>query len=186
VILYEESISTELKDGASGAFLVWGDPMLYDSTLRILSRIAKRERVTIEYEVIPGITSLQALAAAHKTPLNEIGESIRITTGRLFDQQQLRVGETVAVMLDGNCAFRGIQDTDTEICWGAYVGTEREILVSGRLADVAGEIEQVRSRARSEHGWIMDCYLLRRAKASVEMDTNEPSRPDNPSPKPVL
>jgi precorrin-6A synthase len=185
-ILYEESISTELKDGASGAFLVWGDPMLYDSTLRILSRIAARKRVTIEYEVIPGITSLQALAAAHKTPLNEIGESIRITTGRLLDQQQLNQGETVAVMLDGNCAFRGIQDDDTEICWGAYVGTEREILVSGRLGDVAGEIEQVRSRARSEHGWIMDCYLLRRAKASVAKDTHEPGRPDKRSPKPVL
>lgn len=171
VILYEDAISTELKDGASGAFLVWGDPMLYDSTLRILTRIAARKRVTIQYEVIPGITSLQALAAAHKTPLHEIGESIRITTGRLLQEQQLNSGETVAVMLDGNCAFKGIQDTDTEICWGAYVGTEREILISGRLGDVAGEIEQVRARARSQRGWIMDCYLLRRAKVCVAKDS---------------
>jgi precorrin-6A synthase len=89
-------------------------------------------------------------------------------------------------MLDGNCAFRGIQDADTEICWGAYVGTEREILVSGRLGDVGGEIEQVRARARSEHGWIMDCYLLRRAKASVAKDTHEPGRPDKPGHKPDL
>ena len=29
----------ELQDGETGAFLVWGDPSLYDSTLRILDRV---------------------------------------------------------------------------------------------------------------------------------------------------
>jgi precorrin-6A synthase len=183
-ILYEDLISTELKEGANGAFLVWGDPMLYDSTLRILDRIAARKRVTFQYEVIPGITSLQALAAAHRTPLNNIGESIRITTGRLLKEQWFDSGETVAVMLDGNCSFKGIQDTDTEICWGAYVGTEREILISGKLGDVADEIEQIRARARAEHGWIMDCYLLRRAKGRLDRDSNESERASSHRPTP--
>ena len=56
-----------------GGFLVWGDPMLYDSTLRIL------ERLSVEVEVIPGITAIQALAARHKIALNRIGEPVLIT-----------------------------------------------------------------------------------------------------------
>ena len=51
------------------ALLVWGDPSLYDSTLRIASRLCPKPEV----QVIPGITSLQALTAAHAIPINEIG-----------------------------------------------------------------------------------------------------------------
>ena len=40
---------------------MWGDPSLYDSTLRIIERIIARGRVVFEYEVIPGISSIQAL-----------------------------------------------------------------------------------------------------------------------------
>jgi len=64
-------------------------------------------------------------------------------------------------MLDGEQSFKKVEDPDVEIYWGAYVGTADEILVSGRLADVAGEIEAERARARAEKGWIMDAYLLR-------------------------
>ena len=34
--------------------------------------------------------------------------------------------------------------------------------MSGRLSEVAGEIERVRGEARKRKGWIMDTYLLRR------------------------
>jgi len=34
--------------------------------------------------------------------------------------------------------------------------------VSGKLGEVAGEIERVRREARERKGWIMDSYLLRR------------------------
>jgi precorrin-6A synthase len=43
-----------------GAFLVWGDPSLYDSTLRIIDQLIARGAVTFEYEVIPGISAIQA------------------------------------------------------------------------------------------------------------------------------
>jgi precorrin-6A synthase len=36
--------------------------------------------------------------------------------------------------------------------------------VSGRLRDVAGEIERLRAEARAAHGWIMDTYILHRAR----------------------
>jgi precorrin-6A synthase len=166
VLLYEQAILTELCEGECGAFLVWGDPALYDSILRIIDRILDRGHVSFEYEVIPGITSVQALAAAHKIPLNGIGESILITTGRRLNEGQAENAETVAVMLDGNCAFKGFPEKASEIYWGAYLGMDLQILVSGRLAETANEIEAAREAARAQHGWIMDCYLLRRPPAS--------------------
>ena len=66
-------IREELADGQHGAFLVWGDPSLYDSTLRIVDQVAAMKTVAFELDVIPGITSVQALAARHKIALNRIG-----------------------------------------------------------------------------------------------------------------
>ncbi len=68
-------------------------------------------------------------------------------------------------MLDGELAFRTV-DQDMDIYWGAYLGTPDELLISGRLVDVAGEIEKVRAEARARKGWIMDTYLLKRRAAS--------------------
>jgi precorrin-6A synthase len=76
-----------MVDGECGAFLVWGDPTLYDSTIRIIEAIAKGGNHELDYEVIPGISSIQALAAKHKTTLNRIGQSIEITTGRRIAQE---------------------------------------------------------------------------------------------------
>src|SRR5580698_4867937 len=41
-LIYEEMIAQELGDNQCGAFLVWGDPSLYDSTLRIINQITAR------------------------------------------------------------------------------------------------------------------------------------------------
>jgi len=43
-----------------------------------------------EWEIIPGITSIQALAARHRISLNEIGEPVHITTGRRLDRRAAR------------------------------------------------------------------------------------------------
>ncbi|PTT89704.1 precorrin-6A synthase (deacetylating), partial [Pseudomonas sp. HMWF005] len=148
--------------GQCGGFLVWGDPALYDSTIRILQAILASGRCAFEFEVIPGITSVQALAAQHKVPLNSIGCSVEITTGRRLAAGQVSEAESLVVMLDGEEAYRRVADPATSIYWGAYLGTPDEILISGKLGDVADEIERVRKAARAEHGWIMDTYLLRR------------------------
>jgi precorrin-6A synthase len=158
--VWEQLVADELADGGCGAFLVWGDPALYDSTIAVLDAIAARGRVAFELEVVPGISSVQALAAAHRVALNRVGEPVAITTGRRL-REAAPAGDAV-VMLDASCAFEAIEDRDTEIYWGAYVGTEHEILVSGRLGDVADEIVRLRAQARKRHGWIMDVYLLRR------------------------
>jgi precorrin-6A synthase len=158
--IYERMIREELADGQHGAFLVWGDPSLYDSTLRIVDQVAAMKTVMFELDVIPGITSVQALAARHKIALNRIGGPIHITTGRLLAKGM--PADDVVVMLDGDCAFKTIKDTNVDIYWGAYVGTADEILVSGKLQERGPEIEKIRSDARARHGWIMDTYLLRK------------------------
>jgi precorrin-6A synthase len=161
--VWGELIARELGEDCCGAFLVWGDPALYDSTIAVLGEIAARGQVAFEVEVIPGISSVQALAAAHRVPLNRVGEPIEITTGRRLREKVGADGGDVVVMLDAGTAFDTVEDGDTEIYWGAYVGTEHEILVSGKLRDVAQEIVRLRAEARERHGWIMDVYLLRRA-----------------------
>ncbi len=159
---YTALVERELDDGQCGAFLAWGDPSLYDSILRILREIASRRGTDFDYEVVPGISSVQVLAARHRIPLNEIGGSIAITTGRRLASSGLPDDfDHVVVMLDGNCAFTTVTE-EVDIYWGAYLGTDDEILVSGRLRDVEGEIEQRRRDARQAKGWIMDTYVLRR------------------------
>jgi precorrin-6A synthase len=160
--IFERLINEEMTDEECAAFLVWGDPALYDSTLRILQAILASGACTFEYEVIPGITSVQALAAQHKVALNQIGRSVEITTGRRLAAGQASEADSLVVMLDAQDAYRQVADQETEIYWGAYLGTPDEILISGRLKDVADEIERVRKAARLANGWIMDTYLLRK------------------------
>jgi precorrin-6A synthase (deacetylating) len=79
---YGKLIMEELDASETGAFLVWGDPTLYDSTMRILDRLRARGDFELEYEVLPGISSVQVLAARHKVALCNIGRGILISTGR--------------------------------------------------------------------------------------------------------
>jgi precorrin-6A synthase len=161
-LTFERLINEEISDGQCGGFLVWGDPALYDSTLRILQAILASGRCVFEFDVIPGITSVQALAAQHKVPLNRIGRSFEITTGRRLAAGQVSDADSLVVMLDAEDSYRQVADQETEIYWGAYLGTPDEILISGKLKDVADEIERVRKAARLANGWIMDTYLLRK------------------------
>ncbi|WP_424985374.1 precorrin-6A synthase (deacetylating) [Microbulbifer sp. S227A] len=143
------------------ALLVWGDPSLYDSSLRIAARLDPRPRT----RVIPGITALQALTAAHAIPANELGAPFVVTTGRqLRDNGWPQGTDTAMVMLDGECSFHSLDATQYDIWWGAYVGMDQELLLSGPLDKVAGQIQTTREQARAEHGWIMDIYLLRRRR----------------------
>jgi precorrin-6A synthase len=161
--LYEQMLSAELADGETGGFLVWGDPALYDGTLNLLQRIATRAADTIEIVSVPGISSVAALAAAHRLILNRVGAPVLITTGRrLAEQGMPRDVDDVVVMLDGRTAFATLPDTDLDIYWGAYLGTPDEILVDGDLHAVRDEICRRRAEARARKGWIMDTYLLRR------------------------
>src|SRR3954470_23220287 len=142
------------EDGV-GAFLVWGDPSLYDGMIDIL------ERIGVEYEVVPGISAVSALAARHRIVLNRVAGDVLITTGRRVSAGLPDGARDVVVMLDSRQAFTAL-DGEWQIYWGAYLGTRDEILISGTLSDVADEIVRVRAEARARKGWMFDTYLLRR------------------------
>lgn len=160
----EELIAANLGEGETGAFLVWGDPALYDSTPAILADVLARDGMSFEVEIVPGISSVSSLAARHGTGLNQVGGAIQITTGRRLAQGWPADADDVVVMLDARTAFTELAEPNTEIFWGAYLGMPDEILVSGPLAEVAEQIVTLRTEARARKGWIMDTYLLRRPR----------------------
>ena len=157
--LYGQLLEDELGADDIGAFLLWGEPGLYDSTLRILD-LVRQQGLALALEVIPGISSVQALAARHQIPLNRIGEPLTVLPGRRL-AEQARI-DNVVVMLVGQCAFAGLDDPQLMIYWGAYHGTEDEILVAGPLQGVKAQIVELRDQLRRRKGWLMDTYLLRR------------------------
>ncbi|MBQ66514.1 MAG: precorrin-6A synthase (deacetylating) [Marinovum sp.] len=161
-LLWRDEIFKHCPNGGRVALMIWGDPSLYDSSLRIANRlIAEEQKVSIN--VVPGLTSLQLLTAAHKIPLNTLAEPVMIMTGRnLRDGGWPNTVKTVVVMLDGDCSFDQLDGKDYTIWWGAFLGMPEQILASGPLHQCCEDIKVLRANARAEHGWIMDSYLLRK------------------------
>lgn len=155
-------IARHRPEGGRVALMVWGDPALYDSSLRIAERL-RAAGLALSVRVVPGITSVQLLAAAFAIPLNTLAAPFLVTTGRRLATDGWPVGvDTVVVMLDGSCAFRTLDPEGLTIYWGAYLGMAGELTLSGPLATASLEIVAARDAARAERGWIMDVYLLRR------------------------
>ncbi|MFF2045114.1 precorrin-6A synthase (deacetylating) [Kitasatospora sp. NPDC058170] len=160
--LVEQLIAEHLGPDETGAFLVWGDPSLYDSVIAVVDEVLARGDTSFGYEVIPGISSVSALAARHRTTLTRVGRPLQITTGRRLAEGLPEGVDDVVVMLDGQAAFAGIDPDGVEILYGAYLGTPDEILTAGPLSEAAPRIRDLRDEARARKGWIMDTYLLRR------------------------
>ena len=155
VAAYEQVLASHPGDAA---FLVWGDPSLYDSTIRIVESL--RERVDLEYDVLPGISAPQLLAARHRIVLHEVGRPLHVTTGRLLREAVDAGLDNIAVMLNARLDLAGLEDWT--IWWGANLGAADEALVAGRVGDVLGEIEQARAAVKDHAGWVMDVYLIRK------------------------
>ena len=66
-----------IRRGEDAAFVTIGDPMTY-STCSYLLRALRRMEPELEYEIIPGVNSWSALAAATATALVEDREVLRI------------------------------------------------------------------------------------------------------------
>lgn len=147
-------------DGDAG-FLVWGDPAFYDSTIRVIERVLERGTVQAELDVLPGISSLQVLAARHRIVLHEVGHPVHVITGRRLREAVDAGLDNLVVML--NRSLEPLDDLgDWQIWWGTNLGTPHERLVSGRVRDVLPDIESARAAVKESAGWVMDVYLLRR------------------------
>ena len=143
--------------GGTAGFLVWGDPSLYDSTIRIVEQLA--QRLPIDYDVLPGISAPQLLAARHRIVLHTVGAALHVTTARRL-HDDVAAGQTnLVVMLNRSLELAGLEDWS--IWWGANLGTDSEELVCGRVGDVLAELDAARSRAKQAAGWVMDLHLLR-------------------------
>ena len=142
------------------AFLVWGDPAFYDSTIRIVEKILDRGNVSFSWDVVPGISALQLLAARHRIVLHEVGQPILVTTGRRLREAVDAGAENILVMLSASVDLTGLDDW--HVWWGANLGTDSEYLVTGRAGEAAAGISVARERVKAESGWVMDAYLLRR------------------------
>jgi precorrin-6A synthase len=150
------------RDGDAG-FLLWGDPALYDSTIRVLERVAAAVDATLE--VVPGVSSLAALAARHRIVPHGIGEPLHVTTGRRLPEAIAQGQPNIAVLLSRSLdELRAIDPAGWLIWWGANLATPSERLVAGPLPDTLPAIETARAAAKQEAGWLMDIYLLRRER----------------------
>ena len=156
---YERAL---LDNEGDAGFLVWGDPAFYDSTIRVLHNVASRGRVEFELDVVPGISSVQLLAARHRLVLHEVGQALHVTTGRRLREALDQGQENIVVMLNRLVELDGLEDW--QIWWGGNLGTPSEALVSGRVGDVVAQIEAARERVKDEAGWVMDIFLLRRVE----------------------
>ncbi len=150
--------------GGTAAFLVLGDPSLYDSTVRVVEKIQELG-VPVEFDVLPGISAPQLLAARHRIVLHEVGRPVHVTTGRLLQEAVAAGQDNIVAMLNPppeRLDLAGLDDWS--VWWAANLGTSGERLVSGRLGDVTAQIADARSQARDHTGWVMDIYLLRRSR----------------------
>lgn len=86
--------------GLDVAFITIGDPMLY-STFLYLYRIFRETRPDVAVEVIPGISSVNASAAAAGIPLGIAGERIAILPATYAEEelrQTLKDFDTIVLM----------------------------------------------------------------------------------------
>lgn len=148
--------------GGSAAFLVWGDPSLYDSSIRIVSALAGS--LGVGFEVVPGISAPQLLAARHRIVLHPVGAPVHITTGRRLAEAVASGQTNIVIMLLSRLELTGLDDWT--IWWGANLGTPGEELAFGRVGDVLPAIESARERAKASAGWVMDLALLRAPEVS--------------------
>ena len=78
---WRNTLHKTLPNGGKAALMIWGDPSLYDSSLRIAERL-NTPNGAISITVVPGLTSVQLLTAAHAIPFNTLGAAVSYTTVR--------------------------------------------------------------------------------------------------------
>lgn len=117
-----------LADGRDAAFITLGDPLTY-STFLYLERAVRALEPGVRIEAVPGVSSIQAAAAAAGVGLAESGQNLVVLSG-VDDPERLRQGLAAAdnaVILKTYRSFPAI----------------RNILVEMGLADKAVLVSRV-------------------------------------------
>ncbi len=93
-------IAEQLEAGKDVVVLCEGDPFFYGSFMYLFSRLSDR----FECEVVPGVTSVTACAAALQSPLTARNEVLTIIPGPMEEdamEARIAAAEAVAVMKVG-------------------------------------------------------------------------------------
>jgi precorrin-2/cobalt-factor-2 C20-methyltransferase len=115
----------ELERGRDVAVLCEGDPLLYGSFSQLLKRLAP----FYPTEIVPGITSVTAAAAAARRPLAIRGESLVVLPATLPKEAlRARLGQTTAAAI---------------LKVGRHLDKVRQVLDEMRLLDRALYVEHV-------------------------------------------
>jgi precorrin-2/cobalt-factor-2 C20-methyltransferase len=91
------ALSAELERGRDVALLCQGDPLFYGSLFRLFARLSQRFRV----EIVPGVSSVVACAAAAGLPLAARDETLLVLPATLDEEalvRRLPLAETVAIV----------------------------------------------------------------------------------------
>jgi precorrin-2/cobalt-factor-2 C20-methyltransferase len=91
------ALSAHLDDGRDVALLCQGDPLFYGSFIELFGRLARRYRV----EIVPGVSSLGACAAAAQTPLAARDETLAVVPATLDERvlaSRILSAETAAIV----------------------------------------------------------------------------------------
>jgi precorrin-2/cobalt-factor-2 C20-methyltransferase len=91
------ALSVELERGRDVALLCQGDPLFYGSFIGLFAHLARRYPI----EIIPGVSSLAACAAAARTPLAARDETLAVVPATLDDSalvSRILSADTVAIV----------------------------------------------------------------------------------------
>lgn len=88
-----KNILESIPEGGIGSFLTIGDPMIYSTFIYIMEELNDKD---IEIEIIPGIPSFVASAAATKTPLTVKGDNFILCDE--FEEELLYKANSLAIL----------------------------------------------------------------------------------------
>ena len=119
-----ERIAAHLDQGTDVAVLCEGDPFFYSSFMYLFARLGTRFPV----EIVPGVTSLTACAAALRRPLTSRNDVLTVLPGPLPDAEmrpRIEAAQAIAIMKVGR-----------------HLGRIRALLEAMGLTGKAGYIER--------------------------------------------
>jgi precorrin-2/cobalt-factor-2 C20-methyltransferase len=135
------AIAAELRRGRDVAVLCQGDPFFYCSFIYLFARLAEAHEV----EIVPGVSSLAAVAAAAKWPLAARADVLAVVPASLGDAElERRMAAADAIAIIKLCRhFARVRDLLGRLGLASHARyVERASLASERvllLADVAPE-----------------------------------------------
>ena len=147
---------------AASALLVWGDPSLYDSTLRILDQLGGRRARVPPAGGAGHHQPAGARGAPRASRSTRVGGPVHVTTGRRLreavPEAELDRGDARRRLRLRGGAGGGLRHLLGRLPRHGRGDRHRRAARRGRRTRIAA----ARAAARAEHGWIMDVYLLRR------------------------